>query len=89
MKLSDFSIGCEFVCADKRWRCTDVGTRVVVAICLEPGQISRYRPGYQQDPAVAVERLQSNDPSWFKGPPYAISEIVFDEYDHPACIRVK
>lgn len=22
---------------------------------------------------------------WFRGPPYAIAEIVFDEYDLPRC----
>ena len=35
MKLADFSIGREFTCGDRRWRCTDIGTRVVVAICLD------------------------------------------------------
>jgi len=35
MKHSEFSIGKEFYCAASRWRVTDVGTRVVVAIPLE------------------------------------------------------
>ncbi len=30
-----FAIGCEFRCGGKRWRCTDVGTRVITAICLD------------------------------------------------------
>ena len=25
------------------------------------------------------------DPSWYHGPPYAVAEIVFDEYDLEAC----
>lgn len=33
MKLSDFKIGMEFEMSGQRWRCTDVGSRVVVAIC--------------------------------------------------------
>jgi hypothetical protein len=37
-----FKIGCEFYCGGKRWRCTDVGSRVIVAICLDdhPGDLS-------------------------------------------------
>lgn len=34
MKHSDFSIGMEFMTASGKWRCTDVGTRVIVAIKL-------------------------------------------------------
>lgn len=58
-----FTIGGEFRCGGKRWRCTDVGSRVIIAICLE-GPV---------------------DPRWLNGPPYAVTETVFDEYDHPAC----
>jgi hypothetical protein len=32
MKHSDFSIGREFLAETGRWRCTDVGTRTIVAI---------------------------------------------------------
>lgn len=35
MELSDFHIGLEFEMSDARWRCTDVGSRVVVAIKLD------------------------------------------------------
>jgi len=34
IKKTDFFIGCEFMMSDKRWRCTDVGTRTINAICL-------------------------------------------------------
>jgi hypothetical protein len=34
MQHSDFSIGCEFVTPTGRWRCTDIGTRTVIAIRL-------------------------------------------------------
>ena len=63
MKHTDFSIGKVFRCGDKRWRCTDVGTRVIVAICLD----------------------HDDDPSWYNGPPYAVAESVFDEYDIEGC----
>ncbi len=63
MKHADFSIGKIFRCGDKRWRCTDVGARVIVAICLD----------------------HDDDPSWYNGPPYAVVESVFDEYDIEGC----
>ena len=34
MKHAEFSIGHEFYMGDQKWRCTDVGTRVIVAISL-------------------------------------------------------
>jgi len=39
MKHSDFRIGLEFWCGEKRWRCTDVGTRTIAAISLEPHEV--------------------------------------------------
>jgi hypothetical protein len=35
MEHADFHIGLEFMSATGRWRCTDVGIRVVVAIKLD------------------------------------------------------
>ena len=52
----------EFYTAAGKWRCTDVGTRVIVAI-----------------------QLDQNDPSWHAGPPFAVAEWVFDEYDLDGC----
>jgi len=63
MHVSDFYIGLVFWMSGCRWRCTDVGTRVVVAIKLD----------------------YDDDPSWYKGPPYAVCEFVIDESDLPAC----
>ncbi|MFL9828571.1 hypothetical protein [Rhodoplanes sp. SY1] len=64
MTLAQFSIGCEFLTATGRWRCTDVGTRTIVAIRLD----------------------LDHDPTWYKGPPYAVPEHVFDEYDIESCV---
>jgi hypothetical protein len=63
VKHSEFKIGLEFTCGDSRWRCTDVGSRVVVAINLN----------------------HPEDSSWYNGPPYAVDEDVFDEYDQEGC----
>jgi hypothetical protein len=40
MKHSESRIGLEFWCGGKRWCCTDVGTRVVTAISLEPHELA-------------------------------------------------
>lgn len=62
MKKDDFHIGLEFYTGSGKWRCTDIGTRVIVAI-----------------------RLDKTDESWYNGPPYAVAEMVFDEYDMAGC----
>lgn len=63
MTKDEFKIGEEFLCGGKVWRCTDIGTRVIVAIALD----------------------HDDDPSWYNGPPYAVLESVFDEYDQEGC----
>ncbi len=62
MTKDDFQIGVEFYTGAGKWRCTDVGSRVVVAI-----------------------KLDQEDASWYGGPPYAVVEWVFDEYDFGGC----
>ncbi len=62
MRHQDFVIGTEFFTGSGRWRCTDIGTRVIVAI-----------------------QLNARDPSWYNGPPYAVAEMAFDEYDLEGC----
>lgn len=85
MKRSDFAIGKEFWCGSRRWRCTDVGTRVVVAICLEPHEIVTIEAG--ESPGLPPREVRSitEDPKWLIGPPYAVNESVFDEYDMDVC----
>src|SRR5687768_17306027 len=85
MRHSDFRIGVEFWCAEKRWRCTDVGSRVIVAISLEAHEVVDYLPSADGVEPGKLERYLTDDPSWLNGPPYAIVEHVFDEYDLPAC----
>jgi hypothetical protein len=63
MKHSEFEIGKKFWCGGRPWRCTDFGTRVIIAILLE----------------------HDDDPSWYNGPPYAVGENYFDEYDIEGC----
>jgi hypothetical protein len=35
---------------------------------------------------IAAILLDQSDESWYIGPPYAVSESVFDEYDQEACV---
>lgn len=84
MTHSEFRIGEGFWCGDRRWRCTDIGTRVIVAICLEPHEIREIhtdRDGTRTEPLRVID----DDSSWFTGPPYAVSEEVFDEEDVVGC----
>jgi hypothetical protein len=85
MGHNEFQVGVEFWCGGKRWRCTDVGSRVVVAISLEPHEVVDYVPSVDGALPSQLERRITDDPSWLTGPPYAVVECVFDEYDLPGC----
>jgi hypothetical protein len=69
---AEFYIGCEFTTMHGKhaWRCTDVGTRTIVAI------------------RINTDGNMPIDPSWFRGPPYALAEIAFGEDDMPGCTSV-
>jgi hypothetical protein len=77
----DFSIGQEFLCGGKRWRCTDVATRVIVAICVSEITITSEYSAITQ----TVSKEEAETQGWFNGPPYAVEEIVFDEDDMEGC----
>jgi hypothetical protein len=58
MQYSEFKIGTEFFTASGRWRCTDIGTRVVVALKLDAPDETWYAgPPY----ALAEYVLDEND----------------------------
>ena len=85
MQHRDFCIGLEFWCGEKRWRCTDIGTRIIVAISLEPRDMVRL----ESDPDGSSRRIEtryvSTDPRDLNGPPYGVAESVFDEYNVEGC----
>ena len=85
MKHSDFRIGLEFWCGQKRWRCTDVGTRVITAISLEPHEVVELDEPRDSSGTARTRRYVRTDPSWLTGPPYKVAEAVFDEYDIEGC----
>ena len=84
MRHEEFRIGMEFWCGGRRWRCTDVGTRVVVGVCLEAHEVVTVtgKPGAS---GTTTTRTIAADDSWFAGPPYAVPEEVFDEHSMDAC----
>jgi hypothetical protein len=44
MKLAEFKVGEEFWCDGRQWRCTDIGTRTVVAIRLDQVEVGSNVP---------------------------------------------
>jgi hypothetical protein len=82
MELKEFVIGETFWTEVGAFRCTDIGTRVVVAIKLGPRAITRAE---KVDDEWQYSTRMDDNPSWLNGPPYAVDEIVFDENDLPAC----
>ncbi|HWR98076.1 MAG TPA: hypothetical protein VN317_06605 [Candidatus Methanoperedens sp.] len=87
VKHSEFSIGMTFFTAAGAWRCTDIGTRLVVALSLEPRtNVRRTRSG---DGALTEQRYLSDDPADLIGPPYSVAETVFDEYDLAGCFATR
>src|ERR1700738_26971 len=85
MKHCEFRIGLEFWCGGKRWRCTDVGTRVVTAISLEPHEPVELTTSDDASAPTETRNFTTDDPEWLLGPPYKIAESVFDECDIDGC----
>lgn len=82
-----FHIGLQFWCGNKRWRCTDVGSRVIVAISLEPHEVRELERVAGDPENVHARGLVTDDPGWLNGPPFAVVEYVFDEYSMDGCSR--
>ena len=86
MELSDFAIGETFWTHVGAFRCTDVGTRVVVAVKLGPREIGRAE---KVDGELRITKRIDDDASWLNGPPYAVEEVVFDENELLGCFRTE
>lgn len=83
MEHEDFSIGMEFWTETGQWRCTDVGSRTICAISLEPSEMTTLHEDGSQTSSIDA------DPRRLSGPPYMVAEIVFDEDDFPALYRTR
>jgi len=82
MKISDFKIGMHFFTHKGEWICTDIGTRTIIAIPYHEITIS-VMDGNKN--IVFQTVTPDSDISWWKGPPYAIAEYVFDEDSLNGC----
>ena len=84
MELRDFVSGETSWTHAGAFRCTDIGTRVVVAVKLGPRQVSRAE---RVEGELRITNRIDDDPSWLNGPPYAVEEVVFDENELVGCFR--
>jgi len=80
---SDFKIGTEFRYRGNSWRCTDVGSRVVVAICLTEVWVVKTAANTGQKERVRITNLQGFR---FDGPPYQVREEVICEENMTECV---
>ena len=82
MKRSDFTFGATFWCSGRQWRCTDIGTRTVIAIRIDSVDVGSNIPELRR----TLNRHEAENQGWFSGPPYAVAESVFDEDDLDGCL---
>ena len=69
MKHSDFVIGGSFWCRGREWRCTDIGTPTIIAICLDDLSYVIYSPGPPETTKAntVTSRREAESHGWFKG----------------------
>ena len=83
MQPSEFTVGGTFWCSARQWRCTDIGTRTIIAIRIDSINVGSSAP----DRRRTLSRNEAEAEGWFNGPPYAVVESVFDEDDLAGCSR--
>jgi hypothetical protein len=81
MKFGEFQIGMEFRAAEGVWRVTDIGTRTVIAIRIDRVEVGSDDP----DSCRTLDCTAAAAAGWFNGPPYTVTEAVFDENDIKGC----
>jgi hypothetical protein len=78
-----FTIGEKFRCNDGIWRCTDIGTRTIVAIRIDRVLVTRIKGVERTEKVLSGKDAEAE--GWFRGPPYPVVEHVFDEDDQVNC----
>ena len=79
MKHGEIAIGCHFRCNGNRSLCTDVGSRVIVAVRADTAEIAVTENGVTRR---EVREVTQQD---LAAPPYNLAEHVFDEDDMQGC----
>jgi hypothetical protein len=54
----DFKIGVKFECGGRQWLCTDVGSRIITAICIDEHEDNSW---YNGPPYAVAERVFDED----------------------------
>jgi hypothetical protein len=85
MEHGEFYIGLEFWCGDVQWRCTDVGSRTVIAIRIDSLEMTSMNLESNVQTKFLLPRDRAEAEGRFNGPPYAVAEIGFDENDFEVC----
>ncbi len=85
MEHADFKIGMTFWCDDRPWRCTDIGTRTIIAIRIDEAAIETPNEETGALSKCNLSYAEAQADNWFNGPPYGIPESVFDEDDLAGC----
>ena len=81
MEHSEFTLGATFWCGGRQWRCTDIGTRTIIAIRIDSVDVGSNVPELRR----TLDRHEAENQGWFNGPPYTIAESVFDQDDLDGC----
>lgn len=81
MEYADSIIGGAFWCSDRQWCCTDIGTRRIAAIRIDRVTVGSTDPKRRR----TLSRAAAEAEGFFNGPPYAVAEVVFNEYGQEAC----
>ncbi len=81
MQHSEFNIGGDFCCGGRQWRCTDIGTRTIIAIRIDSVEVGSSMPERRR----SLSHAEAEAEGWFNGPPYAVAESVFNENDIEGC----
>ena len=81
MEHSEFKIGTVFWCGGRQWRCTDTGTRTIVAIQIDQVEIESSASRSRR----VLTYAEAEADGWLNGPPYAVAESVFDEDSLQGC----
>jgi|SRR5215510_10094465 len=80
MKHNEFKIGEDFKLGFQTWRCTDIGSRTIVAIRIDEITIVENHVFKR-----TLKQEEAETSGWFNGPPYAVLEYVFDEHQIETC----
>jgi len=68
---------------DRVFKCTDIGTRTVIAIRVD--QVEKTTATGDSARTSVLSGEEAAREGWFNGPPYAVAEFVFGEYDLEGC----